>query len=1130
MKAIKQILIFLAFLTTSKVSQSQQLLTWNTFGNLGTETTEASTTNDPNILTSNLTQGTITAAANGNRFGGSNWFNTGNTAAGNTLSEAVSGNDYIQFIVTPNSGFSFTPTSFTFIWDRSGTGPQNVTLRSSADGFTSDLGTLTALAGSTSTVRTINITGLSNITSATTFRLYGYGGTAAAGTGGFDCASSLNNVVLSGTTAAAGPILTATPTSISGLGYISGNGPSVAQSYSLDGSNLTGDITVSAPTDFEVSKLSAINGFANSVDVSPTSGSITGSLIYVRLKAGLTQNTYSGNISHSGGGLTVTPTVSLNGAVSDFPGINVNDVTHAEGNSGTTTFSFTVSLSSPAPVGGVSFDITSVNNTATDPSDFTAKTLTSQIIAEGNSSYAFDILVNGDTDLESTESFNVTISNVSNATIVDATGVGTVSNDDAVITKISAIQGTGVSTPLTGSPTVTVDAVVTGTYQLPAGSGQIRGFFLQEETVDMDGDGNTSEGLFVFCNACTTAVSEGQKVRVTGTVSEFNTVTQITSTSISVLNSGNNFSELTPASIDLPIVGDVNTYYEKIESMLVSFTDNLTVSEYFELSRYGQLELFEGGRPRQFSEANSPNVTGYANHLDNLNRRRVIIDDNNNVENRSITLSDGSQSEFFPVTNGGLSQGTQGLDFFRGGDVVNNLKGILHWSWAGVTGTDAWRIRPVTAYPATFTVANPRPATAPAVGGTIKAASVNMLNYFTTIDNTSSSSTGPCGPGGTLDCRGADSNAELIRQRDRATTALCGLNAHVYALGEVENTNLDALNDIVNSLNTTCGSSNPFAYVTTPGTSIGTDAIRVAILYRTNTLSPVGSALIDNDAVHSRPPLAQTFEVIDAANASFGQKFTVVANHFKSKGSGGASGADLDANDGQGAYNATRTAQATRLVSWVNSTVIPAAGDPDVLLMGDFNSYAKEDPITTITNAGYTDLESSLLGANAYSYVFDAQLGHLDYALSSSSLTPQITGIESWHINADESPLFDYNDDVKDVGEAAFEEKPNGSALTPARTLYQAGTPYRASDHDPVLVGINLGGTPCILARVIETTTYTDTQVVQAKNSIETLTDSVVIIEGSANVTYDAQKSITLNPGFQTKPNAVFKTQLVGCN
>ena len=113
-----------------------QLLQWNTFGNLGTETIEPSTFNDPNLSgVTNLTQGTITPAANANRFGGSGWFDAGNTVAGNTLAEAVAGNDYIQFIVTPNGGFSFTPTSLVFTWDRSATGPSSVTLRSSADGF-----------------------------------------------------------------------------------------------------------------------------------------------------------------------------------------------------------------------------------------------------------------------------------------------------------------------------------------------------------------------------------------------------------------------------------------------------------------------------------------------------------------------------------------------------------------------------------------------------------------------------------------------------------------------------------------------------------------------------------------------------------------------------------------------------------------------------------------------------------------------------------------------------------------------------------------------------------------------------------------------------------------------------------
>lgn len=197
-------LLLTLFVVVCTLNSNAQLLQWNTFGNIGTETTEPSVANNANIAASNLTQGTITAAANGNRFGGSNWWNTGNTVAGNTISEAVAGNDYIEFIVTPNVGFTFTPTSFVFNWDKSGTGPQNVVLRSSVDSYVANIGTVAPTAA-IGTSNTITISGLTNLNSATTFRLYGYGATGTGGTGGFDIGSNVVNVVLNGTTASAGP-------------------------------------------------------------------------------------------------------------------------------------------------------------------------------------------------------------------------------------------------------------------------------------------------------------------------------------------------------------------------------------------------------------------------------------------------------------------------------------------------------------------------------------------------------------------------------------------------------------------------------------------------------------------------------------------------------------------------------------------------------------------------------------------------------------------------------------------------------------------------------------------------------------------------------------------------------------
>jgi uncharacterized repeat protein (TIGR01451 family) len=729
------------------------------------------------------------------------------------------------------------------------------------------------------------------------------------------------------------------------------------------------------------------------------------------------------------------------------PNLTINDVSLNEGNAGTTTFTFTVSLSAPAPAGGVTFDIATANGTAAQPGDYTQKTLTGQTIPAGSSTYTFDVLVNGDATPEGDETFFVNVTNVTNAVVTDGQGLGTIVNDD--LTFIHDVQGNGAATPIPGA-TVMVEGVVTANFQ---GAGKLQGFFLQEEDADADADPNTSEGIFVFCGACTTPVAEGQRVRVNGTVSEFNGMTQITAGSVTVTDAASHLAEVTPAVINLPVVGNIDAFYEAREGMLVTYADTLTVSEYFELARFGQIVLFQGGRPFQFTEKSAPSAAGNTAYADTVARRQVILDDDNNAQEAYLNQPDGLQAVFYPRANGGFSVGTQGTDFFRGGDLVNGLTGVLHWSFPGF-GANTWRIRPAAAHPVTFTVANPRPATPPAVGGAIKAVGMNLLNYFTTIDTTASNSTGPCGPSGTLDCRGADSVAELNRQRERASIVVCALNADVYAFMELENTTpSDTITDLLGAINARCGGAHPYAFVNTGGT-LGTDAIRVQQIYRTGVVSPVGSPLVDLDPIHNRPPTAQTYDVVDAANPAFGQRFTVIANHFKSKGSCPASGPDTDQLDGQSCWNATRTQQAARLLTWINGTVIPAAGDPDVLLLGDFNSYAMEDPVTTLEGGGYTDLETTF-DPNTYSYLFSAELGHLDYAFSSSSLTSQVTGAAPWHINADEVDLFDYNDEIRDSpGEATFEEKPDGSALVPPRVVFQPGTPYRASDHDPVLVGL----------------------------------------------------------------------------
>ncbi|MDN3678261.1 lamin tail domain-containing protein [Flavobacterium paronense] len=278
-----------------------QLLQWNTFGNTGLETIEPSVFNNANISTSNLTLGAgIGSIGNANRIGGNNWFDTGNTAAGNTIAEAIAGNDYIQFIVTPNSLSDFTPTSLVFGWDSSGTGPSTIVLRSSVDGFTTNLGSV-AVAASLSgpTAYTISISGLLNITTATTFRVYGIGATGTGGTGGFDVGSNVINVQLNGTTTTTAP--TCTPPSIT----------SISPAAGIIGSQVT--ITASAGSLLGASAIfngvnaTTVSSSATQLVVTVPIGATTGNLVISDTQPCSVTSTF-----------TVLPTVPICGYVTDL--------------------------------------------------------------------------------------------------------------------------------------------------------------------------------------------------------------------------------------------------------------------------------------------------------------------------------------------------------------------------------------------------------------------------------------------------------------------------------------------------------------------------------------------------------------------------------------------------------------------------------------------------------------------------------------------------------------------------------------------------------------------------------------------------------------------------------------------
>ncbi len=160
--------------------------------------------------------------------------------------------------------------------------------------------------------------------------------------------------------------------------------------------------------------------------------------------------------------------------------------------------------------------------------------------------------------------------------------------------------------------------------------------------------------------------------------------------------------------------------------------------------------------------------------------------------------------------------------------------------------------------------------------------------------------------------------------------------------------------------------------------------------------------------------------------------FTVVANHFKSKSCGGATGANADQGDGQSCFNADRVTQAQAELRFVEQ-LRQSSGDDDVLVTGDLNSYTREDPIDVLTGGGLVNLlERELTAEDRYSFVFDGWQGVLDHALATESLADKVTGAGIWHLNADEPDAFQY------TGPEAF----------------HSPDPYRSSDHDAGIVGI----------------------------------------------------------------------------
>lgn len=558
---------------------------------------------------------------------------------------------------------------------------------------------------------------------------------------------------------------------------------------------------------------------------------------------------------------------------------------------------------------------------------------------------------------------------------------------DAAI-PISSIQGTGPVSPLAGE-TVTVEGVLTHKSRMRGGFG---GFYLQQADHQTDQNPATSEALFVYTDRQIDGMSIGTRLRVIGKVKEHYGLTELVPVS-HIQDCGR---EALPEPVSVTLPWTVNP--EQLENMRVRFAHPLTVVDNDNLGRFGELALAATDQVRP-TEVSAPGTDAYRVSLQNR-QNRVLLDDNSSVRNpRPVPWLSGKSSS----------------KTVRAGDQVDGIIGVLDFRF------DAWRIQP-TQQPIFLATNSRESAPASPPGDAVRIMTLNLGNFFNGD-----------GHGGQFPtARGAHTPAQFQHQQNRLLRALLGPDPDILALTELENDGYGSHSAIA-ALAEALGSQ--WRFVSTPGQD-GTDAIRTGLLYRSDRVSATGRpARLDSGPFRStgRPPLAQDFRPKEGTAT-----VRVIVPHLKSKSCRGARGKDQDQADGQGCYAARRTEEARALAGWPGI----ASGDSHsagTLIIGDLNSYAREQPITVLAKAGFTSMVHHLhpctdTSCRHYTYRYRGEKGSLDYALASKRLKTRIVDARSWLVNVDEPRVLGYRKEY-------------------APSLQG---PWRSSDHNPVIVDLEL--------------------------------------------------------------------------
>jgi 5'-nucleotidase len=659
---------------------------------------------------------------------------------------------------------------------------------------------------------------------------------------------------------------------------------------------------------------------------------------------------------------------------------------------------------------------------------------------------------------------------------------------------ISEIQGTTDTSPLAGV-SVTTRGFVTARYD----TGGFNGYVIQSA-----GSGtslhDSSDALFVYSSATVGSVAIGDYVQVTGKVSEYNGLTELTVASGDLTKpDATGITPPTSAKITWPAT---DAGREAIESMLIEPQGGFTVTDTYDTNYYGTVGLSASNQPLLIpTEVGRPNSAAY---------NQAIA---NNAA-QAVTLDDGASTNFYySAKDTALPYLSLDKPVRVGAAVTFTAPVIADYR------NKVWNLQPTqqltaanaaTVQPATF--ANTRTAAPAAVGGRFTLASFNVLNYFTTTGADAVAAGATCtfyddragnhitvntcdNPG----VRGAADAANLARQQAKIVAAINTINADVVSLEEIENSTIagqprdTAVAALVAALNASAGSTR-WAYAPSPATvPAGEDVIRTAFLYNPNKIALVGSSVITPDASfdNARPSLAQGFAPIGEPSNTF----LAIVNHFKSKGCPTpvlpATDPNADQGDYQGCWNALRVQEAQAVVSFANA-LKTSLGTDRVFLLGDFNAYTHEDPLQVFADAGYVEQGSK---TGKYTYSYGSQSGSLDHILASPAAEKAVTGADIWNINSGESVALEYS---------RFNYN--------TTNLYDA-SPYRSSDHDPEIVGYNPAlpatSTSLTLSKakvaygtaVTATATVTGATTGTVRFSYDTTSTNVPLVNGQASLT-----------------------------